>query len=77
VRYNEKYGVFIQKQSYDNIVENNTIVGNKYGVGILDGSSRNTVANNIVADNVLEEFRIDTNAIDNAVRDNRDSVSAG
>lgn len=77
VRYNEKYGVFIQKQSYDNIVENNTIIGNKYGVGILDGSSRNTVANNVVADNVLEEFRIDTNAVDNAVRDNRDSVSAG
>jgi parallel beta-helix repeat protein len=70
VRYNEKYGVFIQKQSYDNTVENNTIIGNKYGIGILDGSSRNTIANNVVADNVLDRFRIDTNAVDNNLRDN-------
>jgi parallel beta-helix repeat protein len=77
VRFNEKYGVFIQKQSYENTVENNVIVGNKYGIGILDGSSRNTVANNVVADNVLDRFRIDTNAVDNNVRDNRYSVNTG
>lgn len=77
VRYNEKYGVFIQKQSYNNTVEGNTIIGNKYGVGILDGSSRNTIVNNVVADNVLDRFRIDTNAADNVVRNNRDSGSAG
>ena len=54
MRYNDKYGIFIQKTSFDNTIENNTVINNKRGIGILDGSDNNIVVNNIVSGNYLD-----------------------
>jgi parallel beta-helix repeat protein len=70
VRYNEKYGIFIQKDSFNNIIENNTVVGNRIGIGILDGSDNNIIRNNVVKGNVADSIRIDANNTTNLEIDN-------
>jgi parallel beta-helix repeat protein len=70
VRYNQKYGIFIQKQSFNNIVKDNLVVGNKAGIGLLEGSNENIVTSNTVVDN-LEAIRIEPDSASNLVKENR------
>jgi parallel beta-helix repeat protein len=53
IKYNKSNGLFIKTNSYDNIVENNTLIGNGYGIGLLEDSNNNTIRNNKIHYNIL------------------------
>jgi parallel beta-helix repeat protein len=55
VKYNAKYGIFIQKHSFNNIIDNNTVVNNMMGIGLLEGSNSNSITNNIISGNFADE----------------------
>jgi len=71
VRYNEKYGIFIQKQSFDNLITGNIIIGNKIGLGILNGSGNNSFINNTLVDNIAGDVKVDPDSQPNIIKDNQ------
>ena len=50
-----KYGIFIQKQSFENKIENNTLTNNRMGIGLLEGSNKNIITGNHISDNLIGE----------------------
>lgn len=70
VRYNEKFGIFIQKNSYDNLIQNNTVIGNAAGIGILESSSGNTITENTISDNVVA-IRMEPDSLSNTEKNNK------
>ncbi|MEW6603539.1 MAG: right-handed parallel beta-helix repeat-containing protein [Thermoproteota archaeon] len=69
-RYNDKYGIYIDKQGYDNLIINNTIIGNKNGIGVLDRSYNNTLLNNVIKDNEFEPVIVDESSASGGLPNN-------
>jgi parallel beta-helix repeat protein len=72
VRYNERYGIYIDLQSYNNIVRNNTVIGNENGIGILERSHNNSLLHNIIGKNDLNPIVIDNTS---ATGSSRNTIS--
>lgn len=68
VRYNQKYGIFIQKHSFNNTVEDNVVIGNNKGIGLLDDSNNNLIQSNIVANNIQADVHTDPDSQSNIVK---------
>ena len=77
IKYNKNNGIFLKTHSIDNIVEDNTIIGNGYGIGLFDGSINNKITSNILVGNILDQdgIRMDDDSQLNLVKDNRMSPS--
>ncbi len=70
VRYNAKFGIFVQKNSFNNLVFNNTVIGNKYGIGLEQGSNQNNVTQNILVDNVIGQIKVEPDSQANIITNN-------
>jgi mannuronan 5-epimerase len=71
VKYNKEFGIFVKTDSYNNLIEQNTVLGNGYGIGMLENSDNNIIRHNLLIGNILAEEQIyeddssDSNLIEN------------
>ncbi|TLX93742.1 MAG: right-handed parallel beta-helix repeat-containing protein [Thaumarchaeota archaeon] len=71
VRYNAKFGIFIEKNSSHNLVINNTIIGNQYGIGLIQNSNGNNLTQNILVDNISGQIIVEPDSQSNIENDNK------
>ena len=70
--YNSGYGIYVKTNSYNNIVVNNTIIGNGNGIGLLDNSNENAIKSNFLRGNILEKNQVheDKDSLFNQIENN-------